>query len=315
MSSPSSATFPPEVIDLVVGQISQFQDEQARHKTLASTALVSWYFRHRAYARLFANVHIRDTSNQLSRIRGLRLLIDADAQSEASGIASYVRSFAVYLVGPTGRISASLAEGSLAAIFRRLFKTQDVGPRSLSLSFLPRGNLRNVFDWTSLNPDFISAFNDLCRNPTLTTLHLAHFVNLPRTLLHHSYIKNARFSKVELANTNDDDDIPETIRAEFVDDEPDMSALEEGQAVPLESIDTDHSLPLLDLIDMTPQQILHPKLAFSQLKGLTAHIGNVEDFHKTRWILVNAASTLNTLKIILFSEHVHRRLVFRFRKR
>ncbi|KAF9472045.1 hypothetical protein BDN70DRAFT_998357 [Pholiota conissans] len=303
MSSSSTTVVPAEVIDLIVDEISQIRDERTRNKALASVALVSWYCRHRAHARLFSNLYITETQRASGtlRIRSLLQLIEADKESEISGVASYIRSFSVHLVGPTSRIRASLDNGTLASILRRIFKTKDVGPRSLSLSFLPRGNLRNVFDWTTLNADFLSAFHDLCYNPSLTTLHLAHFVNLPRTLLHHSFIKNVRFSKVQLANTDDEDEIPEEARGESILDDPDISALEEGQAVPLESIDTDHSLPLLFLIDMTPQQILHPKLAFSQLRCLTAHINSIEDFHKTRWILINAASTLKKLDIILFT--------------
>lgn len=306
MSSPTiPSAFPAEVIDLVVNEIARFPNEGSRIRTLCATALVSWYFRHRAHAHLFSSIHIRDAELNSPRLaaalqaRKLLGLMNDDPQSETTGIASYVRSLTVSLSGPMNKVRRILDDGTLAAILRKIFRTNDVGHRSLSLSFLVRGNLRSVFDWESLNADFLAAFHDLCRNPMLTTLHLAHFVNLPRTLLHHSFIKNVRFSRLQLAETgSEDEDVPEPIRA-FA-DEPDISALEEGQAVPLESIETDHSLPLLDLIDMTPQQMLHPRLAFSQLKSLTAHIGNEDDFHKTRWILLNAASTLTALDIILF---------------
>ena len=313
MSSPTlPSVFPAEVIDLVVDEIARFPNESSRIKTLSATALVSWYFRHRAHAHLFSAIHIREGQPGSPRLgaavqaRELLRLINVDRQSETTGIASYVRSLTVSLSGPMNRVRRILDDGTLAAILRKIFRTNDVGHRSLALSFLVRGSLRSVFDWESLHADFLAAFHDLCRNPMLTTLHLAHFVNLPRTLLHHSFIKNVRFSRLQLAETGtEDEDIPEPVRA-FA-DEPDISALEEGQAVPLESIETDHSLPLLELIDMTPQQMLHPRLAFSQLKFLTAHIGNEGDFHKTRWILMNAASTLTVLDIILFCGYFYAR--------
>lgn len=304
---PESLNIPAEVIDLVINEVHHFPEETLRVKTLADTALVSWYFRHRAHTCLFSDISTAHNSSSLSvdRIRRLRELIDADPQSETAGIASYIRSLNVYITGPVNRIRRVLDDGTLAAILRKIFKTNHVGDRLLSLSFSVPGNLRNMFDWETLNADFLSAFYDLCRNPNLTTLHLAHFINLPRTILHHSFVKNIRLSRTRLVEINEEE-ITEDNAIENLEilksDDVVINSLEEGQAVPLESIDTDHSLPLLDLIDMTPQHDLHPKLAFSQLKKLTVNIGDEEDFHKTRWILSNAASTLTSLDITLFCE-------------
>ncbi|KAF9480266.1 hypothetical protein BDN70DRAFT_931837 [Pholiota conissans] len=298
MSTPISNVAPAEIIDLVVDAISQFQDKETRISTLASVALVSWYCRHRAHARLFSNLFINNaTHTWMRRIRNLSRLIEADTQSEVSGVASYIRSFSVQLDGSMALIRAPLDNGTLASILRKIFKTKDTGPRSLKLSFFPRGSLGHRLDWTTLNANFLSAFHGLSSNPMFTTLHLEFFSNVPRTLLHKSFVKNVRLGNVELADDiGDNEKIPEEIQSDSSEGRDFHSRAMEGQAVPLESIEIDPSFPLLRIIDMTPQQALHPSLAFSHLKFLTTHVNSIEEFHKMLWILGNAAF-LESLRI------------------
>ncbi|KAF8966866.1 hypothetical protein BDZ97DRAFT_1805626 [Flammula alnicola] len=291
MSSSTSPTLPAEIIDIIVDEVAKIPDQQPRNQTLSSTALASWSFRHRAHAHLFASIHIFGTHlrSATPRIRRLLQLINADPHSEVTGIASYVRSFTVYMFGPASMVRPTLDDGTMATIYRKIYRTGEPssGPRSLSLTLGTLGNIPT-----------------LCGNPLFTTLHLSHFINLPPTLLHHSYVKNVKFWKIRLPETKvaEDLDAVESIYYLKLDEcHQDIDALEECQAVLLESIDTDHSMPLLDMLDMSPHRSLHPKVIFSKLKNLTTQIGNEDDFHKTIWILANATSSLEMLDIKLFS--------------
>ncbi|KAF9472044.1 hypothetical protein BDN70DRAFT_998356 [Pholiota conissans] len=302
MSSSSQNVVPAEVIDLIVDEIAKFSDDRMKKKTLASLALVSWYCRSRAHGHLFSSLYILDYQNGRQRVQALLHLIEADPQSEESGIASYVRSLTIQLIGQTNKIRIPFDDGSLARIFRKIFRKQNKGPFSLSLLCPPReGIVRKPFDWTTLNADFLSTFYDLLGNPSFDTLHLAHFGKLPRNLLHHSFIRNLKIEKLHLDDIDNDEEIPEEVRFGLLEDEPGICMSDEGQAVPLESIDTDHSVPLLYLIDKTSQKMLHPKFAFSRLNRLIVRITSAHNFVKTRWIFVNAASTLKRMDIILFT--------------
>lgn len=319
MTSPRFFSIPKDIIDLIFEQIYQFPDDKERRRALAATALVSWYCRHRAHTSLFSDVYINNCADGDKLLR----LIHVDRHSERTGMASYIRTLTVDLHGLEHTIRPVLDNGTLAAILRRVFRSQHARDCALTLAirvwredpvasddFLP-------FDWESLRPDCTAAVYDLCRESNLVTLHLSYIDNIPRTVLHHSRIRHLKIAQVHLprvrvrgrgrrrASVENDEAVLESLR-EYPNIEVSGAAVmvleRQGQAVFLESVNTDHSLPILELIDATPTKNLHPKLAFSRLVNLTSQITNNRDFCKTLWMMANAASTLTTLEVGLSCE-------------
>ncbi|KDR78354.1 hypothetical protein GALMADRAFT_224732 [Galerina marginata CBS 339.88] len=304
--SDSQPIIPSEVIDIIMDEVAQYPDKVSRTQTLSSIALSSWALRHRAHSHLFATVDLFGThlKSATPRIRRLYEFIDADVHSEVTGIASYIKSFNVYMMGPASMVRPTLDDGTMSAIFRKIFKTGEPssGPRSLSLTLGTLGRVRKTFDWMTLNTDFVSAFRDLCRNPLFTTLHLSRFINLPPNLLTNSAFKSVKLSEIRLLGT---ESFEFTDPPTFVPSSDEEEAIlndmpfQNDQVVLLESIETDHSFPLLEVLDMTPRRSIPPTIVFSRLKNLTIQIQSEGDFDKTAALLVDAAPTLEQLDVKL----------------
>ncbi|KAF8901003.1 hypothetical protein CPB84DRAFT_994363 [Gymnopilus junonius] len=226
-----------------------------------------------------------------------------------TGIASYIRAFSVHMVGTASMVRPTLDDGTMAIIFRKIFNTGEPGsaPHSLSLTFGTTANLRSTFDWSTLNQDFLQAFHGLCRKPLLTTLHLSRFINLPPTLLINTAIKTVKLSQIRLFGTQSYEftDPPTFIAAP--NDDPVISDLpfQKDQVVFLESIDTDQSFPLLEILDMTPGRSIPPSVIFSKLRNLTLQIEDRNDFEKAESLLTHSAASLEQLEVnVSFHQHV-----------
>ncbi|KAF8909243.1 hypothetical protein CPB84DRAFT_1765637, partial [Gymnopilus junonius] len=181
---------PIELTDHIIDELSRIPDKRERSSALSSAALVCHAFRFRAHSHLFAELHfalgdlpIHRRSRRCSR---LRQLIDADSNSEYTGIASHVTSLSVIIYLAAERqtpIVRGLGDGDLTAVMRKLFKTDGL-PCSLSLisrAISRREERHQIWNW--LNAAYLSAFYDLCRNSRVTTLKLSGFTSVPQNLL------------------------------------------------------------------------------------------------------------------------------------
>lgn len=296
---------PSEVIDAIVHEVAQVPDKVIRNGALSSIALCSWAFRHFAHKHLFAIVDLHGSRFKpvTQRIRRLLELINADPHSEVTGIASYIRSFSVHMIGTASMVRPTLDDGTMATLFRKIFNTGEPGSGdcSLSLTLGTTGNLRWAFDWTTLNHDFLDAFHLLCRKPLFTTLHLSRFTNLPPDLLINTAITSVKLSQIRLLGTpsyefTDPPTFISTSDEEFaINDLP----FQKDQIVFLESINVDQSFPLLEVLDMTPRRSIPPAVVFSKLKNLTLQIQSGNDLEKAASLLAQGAASLEQLEVNL----------------
>lgn len=209
LKAPSNLeSLPQELKDLVVDHIYQIPDEDERLRALCATALVSRRFRYWAHKRLFATVVLRGKYGKppaaiIRRIWQLRDLIDADPQSEKTGVASHIRSFTLSLGGHRASVVPPLEDNSLPAILQKIHHAGS-RPRSLSiLLFMPGDN--DQLDWTSLHQDFRLALVNACHSALLTTLRLRGFKNLPHDILAGSSIDNIKFNNLSVKHYSKDE--------------------------------------------------------------------------------------------------------------
>jgi len=209
LKAPSNLeSLPQELKDLIVDHIYQISDEDERLRALSATALVSRRFRYWAHKRLFATVVLRGKYGKppaaiIRRIWQLRALIDADPQSEKTGVASHIRSFTLSLGGHRASVMPPLEDDSLPVILQKIHRTGS-RPRSLSiLLFMPGDN--DQLDWASLHQDFRLALVNVCHSALLTTLRLRGFKNLPHDILAGSSIDNIKCNNLSIKHYSKDE--------------------------------------------------------------------------------------------------------------
>ncbi|KDR80892.1 hypothetical protein GALMADRAFT_241390 [Galerina marginata CBS 339.88] len=289
---------PSELIDLIIGRVAQFASKTEHNHALSSTALVSHSFRFRAHSHLFSDVIISSNTRRFDqateRLDVLRKLIDADRHSECNGIASHIRTFELSISRPYDDEDSKVMAATMVAIIGKIFKT-GTSPCSFSLTF--NGHWR----WESLEyfgPGFNSAFQDICRNPRLSTLRLSYLYGMPMDLLRHSSVKNISFIRVAFMDLS-------LNRTSTLADNPGREVFESSQAVCPESIETDfiYTYPLTSILDMTPNKDVPPNLLFSKLRVIVFHLywSEKEEWDQAAGILANAAPTLEKLTLKLNS--------------
>ena len=278
---------PQELKDLIMDHISQIQSKSERIRVLSSIALVSRRFRYWAHKRLFATVVFRgryDTilATVFHRLSQLKDLINADPQSEMTGIASHIRSFTLRLGGRSSLVLPQLAEGdALPFIFRKIFRNSN-GPCSLALIlFVPVNGDR--LDWMTLGHDFRCALLDVVRSARLSTLLLLGIGNLPDDILMCSAVDHISFRNITIQHYTQSDcgEVPSY-------SEPRGQSYHD--CIQPYSIETDHSFPIAHILDLTPARSQPWHFIFQRLRKLTIKINVSDDFTKSAELLKSATS-------------------------
>ena len=290
MNAPANfESLPQELRDLVVDHISQMPDNSERIRALSSIALVSSQFRYWAHKRLFSTVVLRGKHGSLvagsafRRLCQLKDLINADPQSEMTGIASHIRSFTLILIGhlsdyvlPTVTPLVVL-EGALSFIFRKLFRNGN-GQCFLSVLFcVPIGRR---LDWKVLGHDFRCALLDVVRSARLSTLHLRGISNLPDHILVHSAVDHISFKDVSIQHHMQNE----------------LASCDEQSyrdCIQPYSIETDHSFPITHILDLTPTHSQPWHFIFQKLRKLTIKINDSDGFAKSTELFKSATSVEN----------------------
>lgn len=327
MLSADLESLPQELKDLIVDHIAHFPDEAERKQSLRATALVSKRFRYWAHKRLFSTVILRGKYGKapISRLRELRDLIAADPFSDKTGVASHIRSFTFSLGEHRSCVAPPLEDDALPFILRKIHRSGS-RPRSLSiLLFMPGDN--DQLDWISLNPAFRSALLDVSRSPLLTTLRLRGFRNLPPDILAGSSVENIKFNNLSIQDDSYDQDCGPYAKEDFFWNVP-LQLSQPTHQVPridpprnlaiaitthsprsvrspsagsdtsdlyfypdyihLESIEIDHTFPILHILDLSPARSYPPTFIFQKLKNLTVNIKQDGAFKEAAEIFDNA---------------------------
>ena len=294
---------PAEVIEVIVREVAQDPDTAPRKRTLAHIALCSWAFKNFAHKHLFAEVELHGSREKSAtpRIRRFLNLINDDPHSEVTGIASYVRKFSVHMIGVPSMIRPTLDDGTMATLFRKIFNTGEPGsgPRSLSLSLGSTSNLRRTFDWSSFNQNFRDAFRDVCKKPLLTTLQLSGFINVPPDVLRNTVITNVTLLRIRLLGTEyfDFGDAPTFVPPSDGEIHASDLPFRQDEIVFLESIHTDLSFPLLEILDMTPRRSIPPDVVFSRVRSLTLDVSCKKDLQLAVSLLAQGLEALEQLEL------------------
>ena len=169
---------------------------------LTTTSLVSREFRIYSHEELFRSVKLGPSTvpAQIWRLLGL---ISADSNSDQNGLTPCIQSLDICLVGLQAPVRQTLDDGTLAAVLGKWFtKGSPIDQRrSLQLFVLVVDDRWNpdLFDWSTLNEDFLLAFHSVCQNPLLTILFLVGFKNVPPDLLNGTHVKDFRFQPTRLS--------------------------------------------------------------------------------------------------------------------
>ena len=100
------------------------------------------------------------------------------------GIASYIRTFELIIVGPP--LLSESVDVELWSLLNNFTRVEhlNVSSRDFFLSFQARSSF--------LSKDFV----DLCHSPTLSELTLSNFADVPTHLLRHSHVSHIKLSNV-----------------------------------------------------------------------------------------------------------------------
>ena len=287
MNAPANfESLPQELRDLVVDHIPQMPDNSERTRALLSIALVSRQFRYWAHKRLFSTVVLRGKHRSLvagsafRRLCQLKDLINADPQSEMTGIASHIRSFTLILIGHLSDAPPTvtpLVEGALSFIFRKLFRNGN-GQCSLSVLFcVPIGRR---LDWKVLGHDFRCALLDVVRSTHLSILRLRGISNLPDDILVCSAVDHISVKDV-------------SIRHHMQSELPPCDEQSYRDCIQPYSIETDHSFPITHILDLTPTHSQPWYFIFQNLRELTIKINDSDGFAKSTELFKSATSIKN----------------------
>ncbi|CAA7265323.1 unnamed protein product [Cyclocybe aegerita] len=230
--------FPQELVDLFIDSLAeQSESDTTRRDALYACTYVSRSFSHRARHHLFRKIKLHDDLNPdiSSRLSSLHKLLSwssaATLQSGRSGIGrltQYVKEFAFHLSNTEKGVDHVMLEydkaGTLTSILNELH-----GPDHGITKFVLFLHWQSI-NYACLSDNLRHAFLALVRSPRLRYLRICNINGLPTNFLVNSHIKHLH--------------LYECMAAEEIVVYPPVSSVRPSHYPRLESLDTDHELPL-----------------------------------------------------------------------
>jgi len=274
----SGSVFPEELLDAIVEEVSFLRNDSPPTdgnydpsiRGLTSLALVSRYLRESAHGLLFATVELSDKNKGITmlsksiksdRIREFLKLVDADPNSESTGLVSRITSFKLQVEFDYEE-RATLVSNILSKLFKRKDK-KITHPKPCYFSFDGRHNDIRIF-----GKQFERRLFKFCRNPRLVGLTLRNLYRVPKNILRKTSVQHLELFNVTLAS-------PFKAVSSSKDVDPLYTIMDDAgrhvhyQAAMPQSIVISSIFPIVQLLDMTRNQKLSTPLLFSKLKSLT----------------------------------------------
>ncbi|KAH9487232.1 hypothetical protein JR316_0001301 [Psilocybe cubensis] len=193
----SCQLLPNEILELFVDQVGNLRSPVERRITLQACSLVSIAFRNRAHHHLFSNVEFTQPSYSVPsklfyRLRKFREVVTSGLGFQMTSLLHHVQSFTLVMDGSVFDAYTTMNNEDLTTIIRMLCKHSTAIHTTTLL-----GSSMRIF-WPYLTRDFREAFKELCRVPSMRTLHLENLCSVPATFLLGTKIKNIRLHLVTI---------------------------------------------------------------------------------------------------------------------
>ncbi|PPQ86000.1 hypothetical protein CVT25_001522 [Psilocybe cyanescens] len=305
------STLPAEIVDDIIEEACRTLNVSS----VSSVALTSHIFRiHANKARFSSLIPHRNAGHDIPHtaksIRGLADIIrSGQAITTMPGVCSFAASFTLRMIGYTDEITPTLNDGSLACIFRNLFRPPLHTASSIySLSLYVHRWSRHddggyddprysAMNWLSMITEIPQEFKTLLRESDITRLSLEMVRDIPRDFLRGTKIKHLCLRRVSIYpfwENHDTAPDPKPVSLASLDIDDSVSPTELGQIalphlhikIPLQSAHG-HSFPFLTMLHMVVVHIsmfdrLDILLNYTphlQSLALTLHINR---YHYTR---------------------------------
>ncbi|PPQ78822.1 hypothetical protein CVT25_010691 [Psilocybe cyanescens] len=192
-----SCQLPGEVLELFVDQVASFRNLVERRTTLQACSLVSLAFRNRSHHHLFSNVEFTQPSYSIPsklfyRLRKFRDIVTSGLDLRMTSLLYHVQSFSLVMDGSVFDAYTTMNNEDLTTVLRMLCKYS----KAIHTTTLLGSSMR-IF-WPYLTRDFREAFKELCRVPSMRTLHLENLCSVPATFLLGTKIRNVRLHLVTI---------------------------------------------------------------------------------------------------------------------